>query len=82
MKQERRRFQPSLNPCVWFEIIAADYPQRKDKQDGCYFQRSMLYSRSGAVFSDHKSPVLMPRADGSLFAFITNFLEWHLCYSF
>jgi hypothetical protein len=36
----------------------------------------------GAGFSDHESPVLMPRADGSLFAFIPNFLEWHLSYSF
>jgi hypothetical protein len=36
MKQERRRFQPSLNPCVWFEIITADSPQRKDEQDDWY----------------------------------------------
>ena len=31
----------------------------------------------GAVFSDHEPPVLMPRAVGSLFAFITTRLFRH-----
>jgi DNA-binding NarL/FixJ family response regulator len=42
MKQERRRFQTPLNPCVWFEIITADSPQGTDYEPTISAARTSL----------------------------------------